>query len=125
MPSARVKVFVIWEPIIFSDLTLPPSSSLARIPDQRARQYYDQDHLVSKALQHQMLATGVTGQDYFVKDKYAWDTMAVYNPGALWDDAGAKPAFVGAPVNSATGYLAEILPEFLRANPPIIPSSQP
>jgi hypothetical protein len=110
VPGARVKVFVIWEPIIFSDLTLPPDSALQRVTDLRAAQYYDRNHLVSKALQAQMLAHGVTGQDYFVKDEYVWDTMAIYAPGVRWESGtGAKPDFVGAPAVDAGGHLAGFL----------------
>ena len=110
MPNTKVKVFVIWEPIIFSDLTLPSDSVLRRVADVRAAQYYDKNHLVSKALQAQMLAHGVTGQDYFVKDQYVWDTMAVYAPGVRWESgSGAKPDFVGAPVVSVSDRLAGYL----------------
>jgi len=110
MPNAKVKVFVIWEPIIFSDLTMPTDSVLRHVADTRASQYYDRDHLVSKALQAQMLAHGVTGQDYFVKDEYAWDTMAIYAPGERWESAAApKPDFVGAPIVDASGRLAGYL----------------
>jgi len=111
VPNAKVKVFVIWEPIVFSDLTLPTDSVLQRVVDVRAGQYYDSDHLVSKALQAQMLAHGVTGREYLVKDKYVWDTMAVYAPGARWETgSGAKPDFVGAPV----AYVSDRLAGYLR-----------
>ena len=115
MPSSSIKTFVIWEPIIFSDISLPPNDSLARVSDHRARQYYDEHHFVSKELQRQIVAAGGTGQDYFFKGQYVWDTMAVYPPGALWDDSGAKPAFVGAPVNDAVRSLAQVLREIPRA----------
>ena len=109
-PNAKVKVFVIWEPIIFSDLTLPTDSVLTRLADTRAAQYYDGKHLVSKALQAQMLAHGVTGQDYFVKDEYVWDAAAVYPPGVRWENgAGAKPDFVGAPVADVNERMAGYL----------------
>jgi len=109
-PNAKVKVFAIWEPITFSDLTVPADSVLRRITDSRAAQYYDRDHLVSKALQEQMLAHGVTGQDQLVKNEYAWDAVAVYAPGVRWESGtGAKPDFVGAPVvrvrERVAGYL--------------------
>ena len=98
-PNAKVKVFAIWEPITFSDLTVPADSVLRRITDSRATQYYDRDHLVSKALQEEMLAHGVTGQDQLVKNEYVWDAVAVYAPGVRWESGrGAKPDFVGAPV---------------------------
>ena len=109
-PNTKVKVFAIWEPITFSDLTVPADSVLRRITDSRVSQYYDSNHLVSKALQAQMLAHGVTGRDYLVKDEYVWDSVAVYAPGVRWESgAGAKPDFVGAPVvgvsERVAGYL--------------------
>jgi hypothetical protein len=110
VPNAKVKVFVIWEPIVFSDLTLPADSVLQRVTDARAAQYYDSDHLVSKALQAQMLAHGVTGREYLVKDKFVWDTIAVYAPGARWENGGSKPDFVGAPV----AYVSDRLAAYLR-----------
>lgn len=110
MPNAKVKVFVIWEPIVFSDIAIPADSVLSRVTDARAAQYYDRKHLVSKALQAQMLARGVTGRDYFVKDEYVWDTVAVYPPGIHWEDSGgAKPDFVGAPAVEVSDRLAAYL----------------
>ena len=109
-PNPKVKVFVIWEPIIFSDLTLPTDSVLRRITDARAAQFYDSQHLVSKALRAEMLAHGVTGQDYFVKDEYVWDAVAVYPPGVRWENGvGAKPDFVGAPAVAVSEQVARFL----------------
>ena len=109
-PNPKVKVFVIWEPIIFSDLTLPTDSVLRRITDARAAQFYDSQHLVSKALRAEMLAHGVAGQDYFVKDEYVWDAVAVYPQGVRWESGtGPKPDFVGAPVVRVSDNLGRYL----------------
>jgi hypothetical protein len=103
-------VFVIWEPIVFSDLVVPSDSVLRRIPDTRAAQFYDSKHLVSKALQAQMLAHGVTGQDYYVKDEYVWDAAAVYPPGIRWETTTVpKPDFVGAPIVEVRDNLTRYL----------------
>jgi hypothetical protein len=109
-PHAKVKVFVIWEPIVFSDLVVPSNSVLRGIPDSRVAQFYDSKHLVSKALQAQMLARGVTGQDYLVKDEYVWDAVAVFPAGVRWESGtGPMPDFVGAPIvevgERVAGYL--------------------
>jgi len=110
MPSAKTKVFVIWEPITFGDFSLPSDDALHRLPDVRVAQYFDRNHLVSQALRTQMLAHGVTGEDYFVKAKDVWDTMAVYAPGTRWETGtGATPEFVGAPVVNSTANLAAFL----------------
>ena len=109
-PKAKVKVFVIWEPIVFSDLVAPSDSVLRNIPDARVAQFYDSKHLVSKALQAQMLAHGVTGQDYFVKDEYVWDAAAIYPSGVRWENSGGvKPDFVGAPIVEVSERMAGYL----------------
>jgi hypothetical protein len=109
-PNAKLKVFVIWEPIVFSDLVLPPDSVLRGISDPRVAQFYDSKHRVSKALQAQMLAHGVTGQDYYVKDEYVWDAVAIYPPGVRWEDTGGmKPDFVGAPIVEVSAKMAGYL----------------
>ena len=101
---------MIWEPITFGDFNLPPDSALHRVPDARVAQYFDRNHLVSKALRDQMLAHGVTGEDYFVKAKDVWDTVAVYAPGARWEvGSGATPEFVGAPVVNSSEQLTGFL----------------
>lgn len=108
--NAKVKVFVIWEPIIFSDLVAPSDSVLRGIPDSRVAQFYDRRHLVSKALQAQMLAHGVAGQDYFVKDEYIWDAVAVFPAGVRWESGTVpKPDFVGAPIVEVSERLAALL----------------
>ena len=43
--SKRVRVLVIWEPILATDWKAPSHSTLARIPDRRARQFWDPKHL--------------------------------------------------------------------------------
>jgi len=109
-PNAKVKVFVIWEPIVFSDLVVPSDSVLRGLSDIRVAQFYDSKHLVSKDLQREMLSHGVTGQDYFVKDEYVWDAAAVYPAGVRWENgAAAKPDFVGAPVLDVSSHLAGYL----------------
>ncbi len=109
MPGAKAKIFVVWEPITFGEFNLPPDSALQRIPDVRAAQFFDGNHLVSKALRAQMLAHGVTGEDYFVRSKNVWDTVAVFAPGKRWEGAGATPDFVGAPVLNSSQQLAGLL----------------
>ena len=57
-----------------------------------------------------MLAHGVTGQDYFVKDEYVWDAVAVYPLGVRWDNGTApKPDFVGAPVVQVSDNLGRFV----------------
>ena len=65
-----VRVFVIWEPVLPSDLFAPSTSTLQRISDLRASQYWDKTRLVSRLM-------GETDHDSIV-----WDIVAVYQPGS-------------------------------------------
>jgi len=75
---------VIWEPVLPTDLGAPSTMTLKRIADSRASQYWDKEHLLSKAM----------GE----KDGVIWDYVAVYEPGTLWDKAPPEPTYADAPV---------------------------
>ena len=81
-----MRVFVIWEPVLPSDLFAPSTSSLKRISDGRVAQYWDKQRLVSHTM-------GETDHNSIV-----WDYVAVYEPGKLWDKAPPEPAYSGNPV---------------------------
>ena len=82
----NVRVFVIWEPVLPSDLFAPSTSTLHRISDPRASQYWDKPRLVSHLM-------GETDHDSIV-----WDIVAVYEPGKLWDHKPPEPAYSGGAV---------------------------
>ena len=81
-----MQVFVIWEPVLPSDLFAPSTSSLKRISDGRVAQYWDKQRLVSHTM-------GETDHDSIV-----WDHVAVYEPGRRWDTAPPEAAYSGGPV---------------------------
>ena len=81
-----MRVFVIWEPVIPSDLFSPSTSTLHRISDLRASQYWDNSRVLSRLM-------GETDHDSIV-----WDTVAVYEPGKLWDQKPPEPAYSGGAV---------------------------
>ena len=41
---------IVWEPILATDWKSPSGNTLARIPDRRARQFWDPEHVVASAL---------------------------------------------------------------------------
>jgi hypothetical protein len=45
-PELPVRVFVVWQPILPTDWAPPTTFVMNRIPDRRARQYWDPDHVV-------------------------------------------------------------------------------
>ena len=81
-----IRVFVIWEPVLPTDLGSPSTRTLARLSDLRASQYWDKEHLVSQLLSERDRSSVV------------WDYVAVYKPGTLWDQAPPQPVYSNVPV---------------------------
>lgn len=93
---------MIWEPILPTDLAAPSTRTLARIPDLRAAQYWDKDHLLSKAI----------GEP----DGVVWDYVAVYEMGKRWNQAVPEPVYSNVPVVRAIGGTREAINKVLSAN---------
>ncbi len=84
--SANVRVFVVWEPVLATDFAAPSTAALARIPDVRASQYWDRKRALSHLLGEHDRSTVV------------WDSIAVYAPGTLWQEAPPKSVYSNGPV---------------------------
>ncbi len=84
--ASDVRVFVIWEPVLPSDLFAPSTSSLNRISDARASQYWDKPRVVSRSMGE---------KDH---DSIVWDIVAVYERGKFWEQAPPEPAYSGGAV---------------------------
>ena len=91
-------MLVVWEPVLPTDWMAPSTSTLKRISDGRAQQYWDKGRLLSKAL-------GETD-----KHSIVWDQVLVYQRGVTWTDAAAAPK----PLSSA-GPVRDVIPEFTAA----------
>jgi hypothetical protein len=91
------RLFVVWEPVLDSDVRPPRDTDMRRVRDARAKQFWDPELRVSKAFQ-QMLArhqVQVTGKRSLVDGEVVWDVIGIFPPGRQWGDA---PAFLGGPV---------------------------
>jgi hypothetical protein len=86
-----VRVFVVWEPVLATDFAAPSTAALARISDVRASQYWDRKRVLSHLLGERDRSTVV------------WDSIAVYAPGTLWQDAPPKPVYSNGPVRDVIG----------------------
>jgi creatinine amidohydrolase/Fe(II)-dependent formamide hydrolase-like protein len=100
--EGRIRVFVIWEPVLPTDLAAPSTMTLKRIPDGRASQYWDKEHLVSKSI----------GE----KDGVIWDYVAVYEQGKLWDKAAPEPTYSNEPVIHVLDETREAIKNLLPEN---------
>jgi len=98
--EGKIKVFVIWEPVLPTDLAAPSTMTLKRIADARAAQYWDKEHLVSKSI-------GET-------DGVVWDHVAVYPPGKFWEKGPPEPVYSHDPVVRAIDGAREAIQKLLR-----------
>jgi len=101
--SRNVRVFVIWEPVLPTDLVAPSTAALARIPDVRAAQYWDRKRELSHLLGEHNRPTVV------------WDYIAVYGPGTLWQDAPPKPVYSDNPVRDVISGAKESIQRLLAS----------
>lgn len=95
--DAPVRVFVVWEPVLIIDWMAPSTTTLGRISDVRAQQYWDKKRFLSKAM-------GEKDSDSIV-----WDIVAVYPRGQVWSEAKPpEPLF-------SEGSVADAIPGFKGA----------
>ncbi len=91
MNNNDIRVFVVWEPVLPTDLAPPSTAALARVPDRRVTQYWDGKRALSRLMGEHDRASVV------------WDYIAVFEPGATWQDAPPKPVFSDHPVRTVIG----------------------
>jgi len=74
--------------MLVTDWRSPASSTLARIPDARVRQFWDPRHLVSLELSRMRMAKPGQPEPYCCQDKgFFWDEAILFAPKAQWKDA--------------------------------------
>jgi hypothetical protein len=108
-PGKPVRVFVVWEPVLFTDWARPSTANLARIPDPRAAQFWDRGRLISHSMGEHSRKT------------VEWDVISIFTPGQLWQDRPPKPFFRGRTVVSAQDEARQALALCIDAafsNPP-------
>ena len=106
-----MRVLIVWEPILATDWKAPSGSTLARIPDRRARQFWDPKHLVAGELTRIVKQnSGQPEPDCCVKRGFHWDEVALYAPRARWS-AGPTPVYWNGPVFRIASALEKALNE--------------
>jgi hypothetical protein len=107
-PGAAVRVFVVWEPILFTDLAPPLSAALHRIPDLRARQFWDPGHVLSTQMKKDARPPQ-PAQDCCERSGHLWDLAAVYPSGTTWTDRMPPATIFNGPVADLTEELTTAL----------------
>jgi hypothetical protein len=101
-PQAKLKVLVIWEPVLGLDIAPPSSSNLARLSDARVEQFWDGGRLLSRRLLAMAHAhperLGPNQREQLAKARIVWDFIALFPSSARWTEEPPFPEFSGAPV---------------------------
>jgi hypothetical protein len=94
-PAGSIRVLAIWEPILPTDWNKPTNAVLDRLSDRRVVQWWDKQHLIA-----QLLKESHGGQDprCCKRNGTLWDVIAVYPPGARWDETLPAPQLIAGPV---------------------------
>jgi len=95
--SQKLRVFVVWEPILPSDWQSPTQPVLAKLADVRASQYWDKDHLIATLLRQHVPSDGPNCCEH---DGILWDLVALYPRRAPLRSA---PSFISGPVVKSIG----------------------
>ena len=83
---ANLQIFVVWEPVLPTDLAAPSTATMNRLSDGRISQFWDPKRLLSHSMgEHD-------------RSSVVWDFVAIYKPGETWADAPPKPLYEGSPV---------------------------
>jgi hypothetical protein len=103
-------VLVVWEPILATDWSSPLGNTLARIPDHRARQFWDARHLVTQEVSRIAKKKPQPAPDCCVNKGNHWDEAILYASRSKWSN-GPTPAFWNGPVVKVIPKLESVLRE--------------
>jgi hypothetical protein len=116
--STNLRIIVMWEHITPSDrkVTLPSTSVLFRIHDPRAVQFWDDERVISRAMDvdlpyDTLRSVAEIDSARGTHTAVAWDCIALFGAGRRWEDRFPVPDWAGRPVED----VAETLGVRLRA----------
>lgn len=93
-PRASLRVFVVWERVLLTDVAPPSTTVLSRVTDRRAAQFWDRGRVLSQKI----LASGFQNP---LRGPVVWDMVALFPPGVRWEASFPQPDFSGAAVVDA------------------------
>ena len=116
-PDARLRVLVVWEPVLVSDVAPPLNRVLALIHDRRAMQYWDPRRVVSRDLVRTINAAPQRygSAEHLPEDFIVWDAVAVFGESARWERDLPVPAHHGGPVVNDIDETRRAIAETMRA----------
>jgi hypothetical protein len=114
-----VRVFVVWEPILSGDWRRPTTRTLARIPDSRAAQFWDPEHLIAEQL-HRAVESNphLAKPSCCVNRGHFWDMAAIFPPLARANGTLPSPVFLDGDVVRQESAIRSKLKEILSPESP-------
>ena len=102
-PDAKLRIQVVWEPVLRTNIAAPTSRVLALIDDPRVTQYWDPARIVSADIVRAVNADPVRYgfHEPLPPGFIAWDVVAVFGRSELWERDLPPPAYYGGPVVDA------------------------
>ena len=114
LPEARLRVFVVWEPVIRTDIAPPTSSVLGKIRDMRAAQFWDPERLASDALIQTARAHLERFRPGTEIPSIVWDAVLIFSSDARWGEQIPFPTYYGGPVEAVIDEAKQALSAELR-----------
>ena len=99
---------MVWEPILASDFMAPTTRALLRVSDTRARHYWDEDHVLAKAMKR-AARPPQPEEECCENDGVLWDLVAIYPTGARWEATMPPAVLFDGPVYRLTDRMTAAL----------------
>jgi hypothetical protein len=107
-PEIKVRVFVVWEPILQTDWSPPFSGVLGRVSDSRVTQFWDKEHYMASRLAKDARDPQPT-QKCCIRNGYLWDLAVVYSPGVQWGNQLPVATMFDGPVEPVRARIVQAL----------------
>ena len=108
-----VRLFVVWEPVIMTDLAPPTTGVLSRVSDPRAVQLWDRSRALSGLLVRTARKEWKDSPqvEALKDDSIVWDCVLVFSAGRRWEKAPPRPDFADCPVVNVIDAVRKSLAE--------------
>jgi hypothetical protein len=116
-PDADIRVQIVWEPVLKSDVAAPMNRVLGLLDDRRVTQYWDPGRVISADLVRSVDENPARyGRNARLPPGFvAWDVVAVFAKASNWERDLPPPAYYGGPVvhviDEAKKAIADELPK--------------
>ncbi len=106
-----MRVLVVWLPVIATDMG-PPTDEVRRpLRDPRVTEFWDPGRWASPLMMERaaLMVRGQGSEPDWGPEAIAWDVIALYPAGTMWEDPFPVPAWWDGPVVNAIGTVEEQL----------------